>query len=383
MLFLGQAANYDRKAIWRHFLAFGTKSDYDNLRVALASHYQSEFSRVFLYHNGRSAISAGLKSILSSLDSQSGIKKQKPEVIINSFTCYAVVAAVRAAGCKPVYVDIDTDTLHFSAKNLEKTLKNHPDTVAVIIQNSLGLPVDIVKIQSVIQKYQVALIEDLAHCAGTSYPNQQEAGIIGDITVLSFGKGKSFDTISGGALIFRSKKLHRPRTIPVYRPKIADSMRDRWYPVFGSLIRALYNFGLGRKFTSLLIKLHFIQRSADAELKLSARLTYWQAKLALLQLKNLPKNRPPLRQFYLVEQRDAVLNRLERQGFVFNDTWYDTPVAPERYFQQIDFPSSDCPNAVFVAKHIINFPSHYPKSLLKPALEIIKPYLIEDKNESK
>lgn len=374
MLFLGQAANYQAKQVWEHLFAFATSADFQKLKDFLSQKYQA--NSVQLYHNGRSALAAGLKAVSAN---STRTTTTKPGVIVNSFTCYAVVSAVWSAGCQPIFADIDLKTLHFDAKSLKATIKAHPEAIAVIVQNTLGIAVDIAPIADLASQHKLALIEDLAHCAGVSYADGREVGTVGSIAALSFGKGKSIDTISGGALILRDSQL-KIKHSPTRRPCFADSLRDRWYPFFGICIRAFYNFGFGRKLTGLLIKLHWIERSADAKLSLSTRLTYWQAKLALKQLKSLPKNRPPLRTFYLVNQRDTVLNQLERQGFIFNDTWYDTPVAPERYFKTIDFPLDDCPHAVFASKHIINFPSHYTKNQLKPALKFIKPYLINEQD---
>lgn len=386
MFFLGQAANYQPKQVWEHLLAFGTSSDFQKLKVFLSQKYQTNLSAfgknqdslasVQLYHNGRSALSAGLKAIVANSTIKTGVK---PGIIVNSFTCYAVISAIQSADCQPIFADINLKTLHFDAESLKRTIKLHPEAIAVIVQNSLGIAADITSIAATAVQHQLVLVEDLAHCTGVTYADGREVGTVGAVTALSFGKGKSIDTISGGALILRDSQL-KLKKIPTKRPLLADSLRDRWYPFFGTCIRAFYNFGFGRKLTSLLIKLHWIERSADAKLNFSTRLTYWQAKLALKQLKSLPKNRPPLRTFYLVKQRDTVLNQLERQGFVFNDTWYDTPVAPERYFKTIDFPAKACPHAIFAAEHIINFPSHYSKTQLKPAQKFIKPYLINEQD---
>ena len=129
---------------------------------------------------------------------------------------------------------------------------------------------------------------------------------------------------------------------------------------------------LGKLFTGFLLKTHQIKRSADAELNPSFRLTNWQAKLALKQLIELPKNRPPLREFYFVENRAVVLAELAKKGYIMNDTWYDTPVSPDRYFKKSGYVSTECPVAVEIAKHIVNLPTHYPAKSLEPARQIIK-----------
>lgn len=384
MYFLGQAANLRGKVL-SHTFATGSKKDFDALKAHLAKRYNVGEENVFLYHNGRSAISAGLRAIVPKKNGE------HPGVVITALTCYAVVEAVKSAGFTPVFADIDERTLHFNGKTLEDALKKRKNVRAVIVQNNLGHPADIKSIRTVAKKHNLVLVEDLAHCAGISYKDGKEAGSYGDFVALSFGKGKSVDTISGGALVLRSKEftyvergrfktkeLKLPKE-PTKKPKIGDRFRDRFYPLFGKMIRGLYFFRLGKLFTSFLLKTHQIKRSADATLDLKVKLTNWQAKLALRQLESLPKNRQPLREFFFVDDRDIVLNELERKGFVMGDTWYDIPVSPERYYKKVNFPENECPVATELSQHIVNLPTHYTKTELSPARKIIEKHLMEKK----
>ena len=368
MYFLGQAANYKGLKTWKHFFAFGTKDDSEELRAYLAAHYGTTKDHVALYHNGRSALAVAMRKLLP----------QGSEVIITALTCSAVVQAVRAAKCVPVYADIDMEKLHFGPEELIKAIKTHDNVSAVIVQNNLGIPCDIEIIEKICKRKKLVLIEDLAHCAGVFYEDGREVGTVGRVTCLSFGKGKSIDTISGGAVVFRNEEDEPPKQ-PEKRPKLGESMRDRWYPVFAGQIRTLYYIGLGKFLTAFLIKIGCIERSADSRLATNTRLTHWQAKLALKQLKSLPRNgREPIRDYYLVKHRKELLHKLEKYGYVFNDIWYDTPVAPARYYKKSKFHEDECPVATAVSKHIINIPTHYAKSDLVTAYNIIKEYKIDD-----
>lgn len=361
MYFLGQAGNYRAKDIWRHTFAVGTKRNLDQLRTHLAQRYQVGEERIAFFHTGRTALATAIKATVP----------KNSKIAITSLTCYAVVEAVKAANCVPIFVDVNPKTLHFSASELKTALKKYPDIKAIIVQNNLGIPVDITAIKRVAAGR--VIIEDLAHCAGVTYPSGQEVGTVGDATILSFGKGKSIDTISGGAVILRNPELPNPKQ-PLQRPRLCDRLQDRFYPLIGAMIRGFYHLKLGRIFTSLMLKLHFIQRSADAPLDFSRRITYWQAKLALKQLVNLPKNRPPIREFYLVKHRERLLKELEYKGFIMYDTWYDCPVAPERYYKKVNFPEDECPVAVELSKQIVNLPTHYGKEAMNPARKIIAKY---------
>ena len=364
MLFLGQAANYHASDIIRHILAFGTKKDSEKLRQYLASRYATPPNKVTLYHNGRSALATAIKATTPT----------KGAVLVNGFTCYAVFEAVRAANCTPIFADITPKTLHYDDKELEKQLKLHPDLKTIIIQNSLGIPVDIAKLEKIAKKHQLNIIEDMAHCAGIKYLDGREAGTIGDAAVFSFGKGKSIDTISGGALVLRKDTPSVKR--PHYKPSFSDTLRDRWYPFFGACMRGAHHIKCQKIITGILLKFHWIERSADAKLSTKTRLTHWQAKLALHQFEKIPsRGKKPIRQYFLVKNRDEVLQKLKKQGFFFDEIWYDRPVSPIRYYKKVNFPEKDCPNAVEITDSIINIPTFYSKKTLEPAIKIIKEYI--------
>lgn len=369
MIFLGLAANYSASGVFRHLFATGTQQNSEDLRQFLAEKYSTQDgeidkTKVALYHNGRSALMVALKNLLP----------KRSEVIVNGFTCQAVVQAVKEAKCLPVYADIDPETLHFNAKTLRACLRKHPEAKALIIQNSLGNPAPITEIEKVAKQHKLVIIEDLAHCVGLRYADGREAGTVGAAAALSFGKGKSIDTISGGALIMRDGE--KTPYQPMEKPLRADRWRDRWYPFFGLVTRGLYHVGLGKYFMSFLVKTRQVQRSADGIVDPHIRLTHWQAKLALTQLQLLQLlpavGQAPLRYHYLVEDREDVLEKMEREKCYLREFWYDTPIAPQRYYARQKFPEDECPVAVEVCTQIVNLPTWYTEEELRPALAIVR-----------
>lgn len=405
MIFLGQASNYRGRRIWRHLFAHGSAADSRRLRQALARRYgATTLADAQLYHTGRSALAAAIQSLVPA----------GSPVIVPGLTCIAVIRAIKAAGCTPVYVDIDPTTLQYDLGALARTLKQLSAsgktpkldkfdkvcyTGIIMAQNTLGRSLAMGKIQPLADAARFAIVEDLAHCAGRFYPDGREIGTVGAAAVLSFGKGKSIDTIEGGAAILRrtafpvaqphvTSKSATPQSFaahstpaeplqplvrPTTQPRRSDQLRDRWYPVFGWLARGLYHLGLGRFFLGALHRLHWLARSADAVLDPDQALPDWQAKLALAQLSALPAT--PLREHYFVQDRPAVLQSLARAGYQLTEIWYDTPVSPARYAAEAAFPTKACPQTAWVAAHIVNLPTWYPEDKLVSARAIIQQHL--------
>ena len=409
MIFLGQASNYRGRRIWRHLFAHGSAADSRRLRQTLARRYgATTLADVQLYHTGRSALAAAIQSLVPA----------GSPVIVPGLTCIAVIRAIKAAGCTPVYVDINPATLQYDLAALARTLKqlstprltpakplqlDKSDKVCytgiVMAQNTLGRSLAMGKIQPLADAAHFAIVEDLAHSAGRFYPDGREIGTVGAAAVLSFGKGKSIDTIEGGAAILRrtafpvaqphvTSKSATPQSFaasstpaaplqplaqPTTQPRRSDQLRDRWYPVFGWLARGFYHLGLGRFFLGALHRLHWLARSADAVLDPDQVLPDWQAKLALAQLSTLPAT--PLREHYFVQDRPAVLQSLARAGYQLAEIWYDTPVSPARYAAEAAFPTKACPQTTWVAAHIVNLPTWYPETKLSPARALIQQHL--------
>lgn len=359
MFFLGAASNYTFRDVLRHTFAFGFPKDTQKLKTELSHHYGATSDRVALTSSGRAALTIALKSSIP----------RGSKVILNGFTCYAVVEAIRAAGCIPVFADVDKHTLNYSAVTLEKLLRTNPDIRAFIIQNSLGYPIDITPFEKLRTKYHLIMVEDLAHSAGTFYPDGREVGTVGDAAALSFGKGKTIDTITGGAVVLRNPTLPTLKN-PRHRQPLSTTLRARFYPLFGAFIRASYHLHLEKIVTGGLFALHFIERSADLKLDLTTRPAHWQSRLALAQLKHLKKT--PIREFAFVSDRAKVLKKLRNHGYIFHEIWYEVPVAPERYYNKLHLTEADLPNSTEVSRTIINLPTWYNKNNLTLAKKIIE-----------
>lgn len=403
MITLGQASNYSVGQVFRHLFAWGSKNDSVALRQALAARYNAKIEDIALYHTGRSALAVAITE---------AAQHRPYYVIIPGLTCIAVVRAVRAAGCEPVFVDIEPDTLAYNLQKLEQKLKSLQSQAVptsmgaalknpidkngkvcyngsiILVQNTLGISWDVSKIEGIANKYGALIVEDLAHSAGRKYSDGREVGTVGATAALSFGKGKAVDTISGGAVVVRRHGTHAPSPTlrnssanldhlaelpqPTQKPKLSDRLRDRWYPFFGLICRATWRIGFGKALMCLFIKLRWVQRSADAELNTKHRLTHWQAKLALRQLQHLPTNR--LRDYRLVQDRTKVLTQLHQNGYNLDEIWYDTPVSPRRYADEANFPAQECPETITIANQIINLPTWYKPDKLAKAYKIIKKY---------
>jgi len=367
MRFQSVGSQYTFRDAWSHLFAHGDKTTSATLRAELEHRFSG---KAYLYANGRSALAAALKPLVTPSD----------EVAINGFTCYVVQEAVRTAGASPLFLDVDLSTLHFSDVQLRDTIAAHPNLRAIVIQNTFGIPCDIVHIEAFAREHQIVLIEDLAHSVGLTYADGRKAGTVGDLVMLSFGRDKLLDCVSGGALIIRDAQYIDKIQAPVHTLSRASQRRDRWYPTLMWWARALYPIGIGKVLMKCYQVTKMTMRTADGSIDPLAALPAWQASRVLAKLSSLDSDiarrrqlietygnslassfhhsGAPVRFPYLAKDRARVWDTLRRQKFYLNDTWYDTPIGPARLYDKVGFPESLCPNAVEAARCIINLPTH-------------------------
>lgn len=368
MLFLSAGSNYTFKQALGHCFTVGRSEDSGKLQKSLVERYDGK--KALLFSRGRDALAAAVRTATGG----SGA------VIVTSLTCYSVVDAVKVAGCEVVYADVSAETLQFDATTLRAALAD-VEAKAVIVQNTLGIPTDIDDIMTIAREHNLVVIEDIAHAAGGRYADGREIGTVGDMTMLSFGRDKFLDTVSGGALVIRTE--HVPSTLkpPLEFPGRMWQFRDRIYPLIGWTARVLSPIRLGGIVNRLSYILRLANRSADAGANPDMRLPHWQAKRAHEQVENMSATveqrlarqaryleelahlspqpssnavRLPL----LVENTHEVIAALRQAGYYTKDRWYEMPVSPERLYAQVNFDEAAHPVVTEVAKHVINLPTH-------------------------
>ncbi|WP_214225535.1 DegT/DnrJ/EryC1/StrS family aminotransferase [Pedobacter sp. B4-66] len=126
------------------------------------------------------------------------------EIITTPFSFVATTNSILWQGCKPVYVDIDSETFNIDANKIEEAIT--PRTTAILATHVYGNPCDIDAIQSIADKYSLKVIYDAAHCFGAKYKNKSVFEY-GDISTTSFHATKLFHTIEGGAVFTKDASL--------------------------------------------------------------------------------------------------------------------------------------------------------------------------------
>lgn len=125
------------------------------------------------------------------------------EVITPSLTFVATNHPIIMQGAKPVFCDVEYDTLCADINDIQKKITKK--TRAIIVVHYGGHPVDLDPIVKLCREKKIVLIEDCAHAIGSYYKNKH-VGSYGDYGCFSFAAIKNLTTGDGGMLVGFSKK---------------------------------------------------------------------------------------------------------------------------------------------------------------------------------
>ena len=129
------------------------------------------------------------------------------EVITTPYSFVATSHSLLWNGIKPVFVDIDPNTLNLDPAKIEAAIT--PQTTAIMPVHCYGHPCDVEAIQKIADNYNLKVIYDAAHAFGVKDANGSVLNH-GDLSVLSFHATKVFNTFEGGAIVCPdAKSKHR------------------------------------------------------------------------------------------------------------------------------------------------------------------------------
>lgn len=369
---------------------FGSKkSDLFRLEQLLTEKYSRKEERVSVVtvYKGRDAIEVALKILLEKGDA----------VITQAFSCYAVEEGIVRAGMRPVYADIDSDTTNVSVTTLEDAFKKDKRAKAVLIQHSLGIPADSVAIRNWCKKNGLLLIEDVAQGIGGVDKNGESLGLHADAVVLSFGKDKIVDAISGGAVVFKNSNPALAEKIEDFRKAISQVpfvyvYEDLIYPDITSFIRKTHHFGLGKVLMVICKFLGLLGSPIKSKTDAVTAMHPAYARLALFQFASLERqilHRRRMAETYFkllhetsleplfdiselkrasnlrfsvrckdLEEVNFLIAELKKQRIYVSDRWYRSAVDCGSFNCKTVYKNGSCKNAEDLSQQILNLPTH-------------------------
>ncbi len=333
--------------------------------------------QVFLFLTGRSALYHLLKCL--------GLQTQE-EVLVQAFTCEAVILPIIAHDLKPVYVDIEDKSLSMDLEDLKKKITKK--SKVLILQHSFSAtPFYRQQILNLAKEKDIIVVEDLAHGFDTSLK-------IENTVLLSFGRSKALSSVFGGAIVTKdpllSKNLQEsqenfdfPNNFFIFKLLV--------YKPLSLLIKSTYDLFIGKLIHFLAIKTDLLVPEITPQEKagkyetaldkaypnaLAILLNHQFKKFDQIQSKRASvtgiynstifKNsskldiqyRALLKYPLFIENRDLILEKAAKRN-IFLGKWYDQPVAPKGLsLDRVEYTLGSCPTAENICEEIINLPTN-------------------------
>ena len=293
-----------------------------------------------------------------------GVQK-KDEVLTQALTFIATVNAITYTGAKPVFIDVDKETMGLSPDKLENFLKQHAEIKqdgfcynkntgsrisACIPMHTFGHPVKLNKLVAICEQYKITLIEDAAESIG-SYYQGKHTGTFGKLGVLSFNGNKLITTGGGGMILTDDEQLAKQAKHLTTQAKVPHA-----YEFVHDLVGYNYrltnlNAALGCAQIENIDNLLSLKRNLSEQYELFFKNTEFEF---FTEPENCTSN------YWLnviiaknKQQRDELLTYTNQNGVMTRPIWELMNRLPMFSVCQTD----DLENSIWLADRVVNIPS--------------------------
>jgi dTDP-4-amino-4,6-dideoxygalactose transaminase len=273
------------------------------------------------------------------------------DVVVPSFTFMATVSAMIWAGLRPIFADVDVDTLTLDPTAAEAAIT--PNTSALVAVHNFGNPADIEALQAIARRHHLKLIFDAAHGFGTLYQGVP-VGPQGDAQIYSLSPTKLLIAGEGGIVATNDDDL-------------AEKIRiGREYGNSGNYDSAFAGFNARMPEFNALLCLRSLGLLEQATRRRNRVASLYQERLSMLPGLGFQKIQPGSRSSYkdfsltidpdaFGLSRDQVAVALAAEN-IDTRKYYDPPVHLQTAYRQFAPPAQRLPNTHLLAACSLSLP---------------------------
>lgn len=290
--------------------------------------------------------------------------KRDDEVLTQPLSFIATCNAISYCGAKPIFIDVDRDTLGLSPKSLEDFLITHAEIKenqcinkttgkvisACVPMHTFGHPCRIDEIKAICEAWHIALVEDAAESLG-SYYQGKHTGTFGKVGAFSFNGNKIITSGGGGVIVTddevlakRAKHITTTAKIPHKWEFVHDEIGFNYRlpnlnaALLVAQLEQLKNFLENKRALAKIYEAFFAsQNMAFIKEPKEASSNYWLNGVIL-------ENK---------EQRDAFLEYTNSNGVMSRPIW--TLMNKLEMFKTCQ--CADISNAMYLEERVVNIPS--------------------------
>jgi perosamine synthetase len=278
------------------------------------------------------------------------------EVIVPSFTFIATANAVLFVGAKPVFADIEEETLGLDPNDVEQKITRQ--TKAIITVHYGGCPSKVRELREIANDYSILLIEDAAESFGARI-GDRKVGTFGDSSILSFCQNKIITTGEGGAVVTNDEKIYERLKL------IRSHGRLEHQPYFssaspGEYVELGFNWRLSNILAALgLAQLRKVEMIIEMRREKAQKLTEGLSRIKHVITPQPPKDYFHVYQLYTIRVqeslRDSLIDYLSKKGIMTKI--YFSPVHLTTFYRsKFGFRGGELPVTEKVSKEVLSLP---------------------------
>ncbi len=291
--------------------------------------------------------------------------KSDDEVITQPLTFIATCNAISYIGAKPVFVDVDMDTMGLSPRSLEEFLEKNCELVdntcinkstqkiikACVPMHTFGHACRIDEIKEVCDKWNITLVEDAAESLG-SYYKEKHTGTFGKLGAFSFNGNKIITSGGGGVIVTDDERLARRAKHLTTTAKIPH----KWEYVHDEIG---YNYRMPNLNAALLVaQLEKLDEFLESKRELALKYEEFFSEVDDIDFIKEPKNSKS--NYWLqsiivkdVQNRDEFLDFTNKNGIMTRPIW--KLMNELEMFKDCQCSSLD--NSKYLEQRVVNIPS--------------------------
>jgi len=293
---------------------------------------------------------SGLHLCIRSLNIKDG-----DEVITAPFSFIASANCILFERAKPVFVDIDRETLCIDPDKIEEKITEK--TKAILPVHIFGHPAEMDKIIKIAKKHDLAIIEDACEALGSEYKSKK-TGSLGDVAVFAFYPNKQITTGEGGIIVTNDEKT----------AKLCKTMRNQGRDENNTwLSHSMLGYNYRMPEISAALGTAQISRVTEILKKRQKVADLYNKKLSKIEKIKIPYIAPEIKISWFVyvirlddktfsyQDRETIIKKLERKGISARN--YFPPIHLEPfYIEQFGYKKGDFPVTEKVSEMTIALP---------------------------
>jgi len=271
------------------------------------------------------------------------------EVITPTFSFFATAGSVARLGARPVFVDVEAETLMLTADSVRAAITSR--TRAIIPVHLYGLCAEMDSLVAVASEAGVPIVEDAAQAIGSAYRGRQ-AGTFGLLGCFSFFPSKNLGAFGDAGLVTTDDEQLAAR---VRRLRNHGAEPKYYHHEIGG------NFRLDALQAAILrVKLPHLARWNDERRARAATYRELFERAGLLDRVRIPSEPAERRHVYhqyviRVRDRDGLKSHLAARG-IGTDIYYPVPFHRQACFTGLTPPGLTFPNADAASAEVLALP---------------------------